>query len=129
MLVIWNDRKLFLYAKPALQANQRGRFDGAYYSIGQAIWEDDASIKSGSLAQLIHKNVPGRNQTDHHGSGTSEVGCGRVTLLCLTRHLSVHWLKLSRGSTMETRVSYGITAQGSAQTFRKATLVDARRWS
>ena len=88
---------------------------GAYYSIGHAIWEDDASIKSGSLAQLIHKNVPGRNQTDHHGSGTSEVGCGRVTLLCLTRYLPVHWLKLSRGSTMETRVSYGITAQGSAQ--------------
>ena len=30
--------------------------------------------------------------------------------------LQVHWLKLSRGSTMETRVSYGIKAQGSAQT-------------
>ena len=32
----------------------------------------------------------------------------------------VHWLKLSCGSTMETRGSYGITVAGSAQISRKA---------
>lgn len=31
--------------------------------------------------------------------------------------------------TKETRLSYGIMAQGSAQMCRKATLVDVRRWS
>ena len=41
---------------------------GAYYSIGHAIWEDDASIKSGSLAQLIHRMCSERLQTDHPAS-------------------------------------------------------------
>ncbi|MDD6881102.1 MAG: hypothetical protein PUE18_05955 [Firmicutes bacterium] len=31
-----------------------------------------------------------------------------------------YWLKLSRGSTMEIRGSYGITVAGSAQISRKA---------
>lgn len=53
---------------------------------------------------------------------SSGVKCGRKTSLCLTRSFiyPVHWLKLSRGSTMETRGSYGITVAGSAQISRKA---------
>ena len=33
-----------------LRSLGEGGSGGAYYSIGHAIWEDDASIKSGSLA-------------------------------------------------------------------------------
>ena len=49
----------FFYAYEQLHIKQlhqllrllgEGGSGGAYYSIGQAIWEDDASIKSGSLA-------------------------------------------------------------------------------
>ena len=49
----------FFYAYEQLHTKQlhqllrslgEGGSGGAYYSIGQAIWEDDASIKSGSLA-------------------------------------------------------------------------------
>ena len=38
---------------------------GAYYSIEQAIWKDSTSIKNGSIVQLNHKNVLGRNRTEH----------------------------------------------------------------
>lgn len=43
-----------------------GGSDGAYYSIEHAIWEDKASIISGSLVQLNHRMNPERKQTDHH---------------------------------------------------------------
>lgn len=77
----------------------------------------------------LSRMCSGTTGLDHPSCETTEVGCGRVTLLCLTRYrnISVHWLKLSHGTARgadrtrcvnrtEIRLSYGIKAQGSAQT-------------
>lgn len=48
-----------------LRSLGEGGSDGAYYSIGHAIWEDDASIKVVVWHSSFIRICPERKQTDH----------------------------------------------------------------
>ena len=113
---------------PALTVSRRGRsrwgilLDRTGYLGGQC------QYNKWSMAQLIHRMCPERKHTDHHALVRQRLNAKEWPHMPNPAKL-VHWLKLSRGSTMETRGSYGIKTAGSAQNNRKITLVDGSRWS
>ena len=65
-------------------------------------------------------NELGTEQTDHLAPVRQRLNAEERPHMPNPAAMQVHWLKLSRGNAKETRLSYGITVQGSAQISRKA---------
>ena len=67
-----------------LRSKRRGRCFGAYYSKTLAIWNDDTSIKNGSLAKLIQRIGSVLALLSQQREMTKGVECRRKTSISLT---------------------------------------------